>query len=110
MNKIFVERLNSLYRSTGLSQTKYARKMGVSQGTVAKWLKGEYMPTVESIEIISNYHHKSVDWMLGIEHMDDNDILDILVEQIKVFELTGQKFVSCDRLIELINTIKGEVL
>jgi transcriptional regulator with XRE-family HTH domain len=110
MNKIFVERLNSLYRSTGLSQTQYARKIGVAQGTVARWLSGEYMPTVESIEIISNYHHKSVDWMLGIEHVDEKDILDILAEQVKVFQLTGQKFVSCEKLIDLINTIKGEVI
>lgn len=110
MNEILVERLNELYNKTNLSQIRYAKEIGVAQPSINKWLAGETTPSLECVEMVARYHKCSVDWLLGIEHLDKESIAEIIKEQMNVFKLTGQQWIKCDQVIELVNAIYGKCL
>lgn len=61
------QKIKNLRRNAGLTQEKFAEKLGVSRTAVAKWENGYAEPTLQNIIGISEIFDVSSDFLLGIE-------------------------------------------
>lgn len=50
--------VRELLEVTGLSQTEFGRKVGVSQSTVSKWLSGEHSPNLSQWKSVVQFAEK----------------------------------------------------
>ena len=64
---IFSKQLKKYRKIYGISQAKFANKIGVSQQAVAKWETDKATPDPYMLESISNFFNISVDTLLGIK-------------------------------------------
>lgn len=66
MNKVFSERLLKLRKEKHLSQEELARKIGVTDGAISFWEKGENEPKLSYIFSLSKVLNVSSDYLLGL--------------------------------------------
>jgi len=58
-------RLKEIRKKAGLSQARFAKELGVSQGNVATWETGASLPGALALRAINQKFDCSVDWMLN---------------------------------------------
>ena len=58
------ERLKEIRTKSGLSQAKFAKELGVSQGNVATWEKGTSLPGALALHAINQKFNCPIDWIL----------------------------------------------
>lgn len=57
----FSEKLNLLLKRNGMTQTKLANELGISQAAIAKWLKGTSRPAPDKLLQIAEMFDLSVE-------------------------------------------------
>lgn len=67
LNDLFVSRINALLKKHGLSQTEAAKKAGVHQPQLNRWLKGENEPSLSSVEKLASIFGLSASDLLNPE-------------------------------------------
>ncbi|MBQ8308315.1 MAG: helix-turn-helix transcriptional regulator [Clostridia bacterium] len=65
-NLEFKEILTNFLKENELSQTKFARMVGVKQSQVSEWLSGKAKPSYDLLKQISLAFGISADYFLGI--------------------------------------------
>ena len=58
------ERIDLLRKKQGLTKTDLARKVGVTDDAVRKWINGERIPRREHLMVLSKLFEKPVDYIL----------------------------------------------
>lgn len=66
LKKSFVERFTVLMEDNGDSVTEAARIIGVSPESVATWLRGRIVPSIDCFAKIADAYNVSVDYLLGL--------------------------------------------
>jgi len=66
MEKEFREILKDFLGENGLSQTQFAKRIGVKPSQVSEWLKGKAKPGYDTLKQIALSYHISADYFLGI--------------------------------------------
>lgn len=66
MGQEFKGILKDFLCENGLSQTQFARRIGVKPSQVSEWLKGKAKPGYDMLKQISLSYHISADYFLGI--------------------------------------------
>ena len=61
----FAERLRELRKDEGLSKTKLAEKLGVTQRKISYWERGDVDSDMYSLWKISDFFEVSVDYLIG---------------------------------------------
>lgn len=61
-------RLKELRLENKLTQKQLAEKMNVSQTAIALWERGKREPDFYTLELLSNFFHVDVDYLLGREN------------------------------------------
>ena len=69
--ELFAERVKGLRMTRGLSMSRLAENMGTSNQNVSRWESGDYIPTAESIILLSKYFRVSSDFLLGLKDTMD---------------------------------------
>ena len=69
-------RLQMLRRKHGLTTRTMAEKLGVSNGIVSRWCRGDAHPTRKHVRVICNYFNVDPEWLIyGVENKTvDNDM------------------------------------
>jgi len=63
--KIFAERVKTLRTEKSLTQIEFARKMGVSNGTVGGWETAKILPSVPVLLKLAEFFGCTTDYLLG---------------------------------------------
>lgn len=63
--------IRSLRQQLGLSQTQFAQKLGVTQGTVSQWENGRIQPEIEMLVYMASEFDISLDALLDIPTEED---------------------------------------
>lgn len=63
-----------LRRQAGLTQEKLGQKLGVTNKTVSRWENGNYMPDIETLELLAKEFHISINDLLTGEKIPHEDI------------------------------------
>lgn len=63
---MFSCRLKQLRESLGMTQDELAKKLNLTQSTIAYYESGRKMPTLENAIIISNLFDTSLDYLFGV--------------------------------------------
>ena len=63
----FKDILAEFLRENQISQTEFARKIGVKQGQVSEWLKGKAKPGYDNLKQMALAYEISADFFLGIK-------------------------------------------
>ena len=66
MELTFKEILRDFLKENGLTQTEFAKKIGVKQSQVSEWLRGKAKPGYDTLKAISLAFSVSADYFLGI--------------------------------------------
>ena len=75
IKQYFAENLRKLRHNADLTQDKLADFLSVTPQTVSKWERGETYPDVETLPVLANYFHVTVDALLGNElEREDQEI------------------------------------
>ena len=59
-----IQRIKQIRAETGLSQNKFAKKIGVSSGNVSSWELGAALPGALALKSIQETFGYSIDWLL----------------------------------------------
>lgn len=62
---MFSCRLKQLRESLGMTQDELAKKLNLTQSTIAYYENGKKMPTLENAIIITNLFNTSLDYLVG---------------------------------------------
>ena len=85
------ERLKTLRKRDGITQTEFAKIFNVSSGTIGNWETGAREPDYQTLLRIAEYFGVTTDYLLGNEETekplvtpavttDDEELIDILEE------------------------------
>jgi transcriptional regulator with XRE-family HTH domain len=77
LGKTIGNNLTFLRKKAGLTQMEFGENFSYSDKTVSKWEKGEVIPNVETLKLISDYYGVSVDFILT-EHNNEEDFRSII--------------------------------
>lgn len=58
-------RLRELREEYALTQNQLAKELDFAQNTVSQWEKGHIEPNIQTLIILSNYFHVTVDYLIG---------------------------------------------
>lgn len=64
---VFRCRLQQLLDSRGVAPTRLCTDLGMSSGTISRYLSGTRTPDLKRVIEFSKYFDVSVDWLLGID-------------------------------------------
>ena len=70
-----VNRLKDLRIARQISQKDFAKRLGVSQQTVASWEVGRTEPANDALKNIADYFNVSTDYLLGRDNLNRNTLL-----------------------------------
>ncbi|MDR0223180.1 MAG: helix-turn-helix domain-containing protein [Oscillospiraceae bacterium] len=87
---MFAQRLKQLRELKNISQTRLAREMGVTQGTVGNWETGKRTPDTGTLQRLADYFSVSVDFLLG--HDTDNPEIVLLARHLAFVPETDRRF------------------
>lgn len=62
---IFVKRLNSLIKETGVTKYRLAKEINVSIPTLTYWTKGINEPKISHLKAIADYFGVCADYLIG---------------------------------------------
>lgn len=68
MEKNFTEILAEFLKENRLTQTEFAKKIGVKQSQVSEWLNGKAKPGYDILKQMSIAFDVSADYFLGIKN------------------------------------------
>ena len=115
----FSYRLIVLMEDFNMSQVDLAKKIGISNVTISRYLSGDRIPRLDVITKIASAFNVSIDYLLGIsdkknnDHSQENHDLDIALLAQSLFNLEGNNHLSKNQ-IELIKNLllanKGFIL
>ena len=71
MDLSFSEILEEFLILRGLTQTAFAREIGVKQSQVSEWLNGKAKPGYDILKRMATSFHISADYFLGITDYPD---------------------------------------
>ncbi len=66
MEILFKERFTEALKFSGISQKQLAGKLGISEGNITNWKKGENLPSVEILFKLCKIFDVSADYLLGL--------------------------------------------
>ena len=80
-SEVFRYRLAQILKESGIMMIDIKDKIGMTRGTMARYLTGERTPDFEHLIALSDYFHVSIDWLTGrsdnmVLTQGDKDILD----------------------------------
>lgn len=61
MYSVFVK----LMEEKGLTPYRVAKETGVTQATLSRWKTGKVNPSLETLQILADYFHVSIDYLTG---------------------------------------------
>lgn len=61
----FTENLRRLMREDNINQVMLSNEIGVSQSAISAWLSGKKEPSINSLWLLADYFHCSVDELIG---------------------------------------------
>ena len=106
----FSYRLILLMEDLNMSQVDLAKKIGISNVTISRYLSGDRIPRLDVITKIASAFNVSIDYLLGIsdkknnDHSQENHDLDIALLAQSLFNLEGNNHLSKNQ-IELIKNL-----
>lgn len=109
---MFRIRLKELREESGLSQYKFANKIGVSQSTVGNWESGTREPNFDMISKLAEFFNVTTDYLLGNSNVRNPEIVSSVDDDLivlmsrggdkKVIKLTPEKKEKVKKAFELV--------
>lgn len=62
----FVEILSDFLKDNRITQTEFAKRVGIKQGQVSEWLHGKAKPGYDTLKQMSRAFNVSADYFLGL--------------------------------------------
>ena len=75
--------LAELRKEKNLTQDELGEQIGVTNKTVSRWENGNYLPPVETLQILSKFYDVSINEILNGERINDSDYKNISEENVK---------------------------
>lgn len=69
-----VDRIRALANQKGMSLPALESELGLGNGTISRWAKSS--PNTEKISRVADYFHVSVDYLIGRDTDDDDNLQD----------------------------------
>lgn len=66
MEILFKERIAEALKYSGISQKQLSEMLGISEGNITNWKKGDNLPSVEVLVKLCKIFDVSADYLLGI--------------------------------------------
>jgi len=63
----FINRLKSIMKERGITQTELAKRTGIRQSSISDWLNDRYEPKQDKVYIIAKALNVSPAWLLGYD-------------------------------------------
>ena len=64
---LFKERITEAIKSSGLTQKQIANELGISEGNITNWKKGNNLPSIDILYKLCILLNESSDYLLGLE-------------------------------------------
>lgn len=108
---MFGEKIKQLRKQANLTQEELGKKLGVAKNTVSYWESNDSQPSLDTIKEISNLFQVSVDYLLGneIDDLDEMNKLKRLLKQaglMKGDDLTKEELEKALKIVEMLRNNK----
>lgn len=68
------QRLKMLRKKSGISVEKLAEELWVSENAIYKWHRGDSLPDLQNLTLLSRFYGVSLDYLVNGERGDDNEL------------------------------------
>lgn len=75
--------LAKLRKERNLTQDELGERIGVTNKTVSRWENGNYLPSVEMLQILSKFYNVSINEILNGERIEESDYKYVSEENVK---------------------------
>lgn len=62
---IYVSIFVKLMEEKGLTPYRVAKETGITQATLSRWKTGKVNPSLETLQVLADYFHVSIDYLTG---------------------------------------------
>ena len=100
----FPEMLRKLLKDADYTQTEFADRIGVSQQTVSRWVRGQFQPDIDQLIACAHVFNVSVDYLLGKDCITSNEIAKPIVND------DGLRAKAIERVQDLPDPVLARVL
>ena len=84
----FGERLKSLRKDAGMTQTDLAKRLDITKSVVSYYERQERNPSPDVLIQLTDIFHVTADYMLGITHKKMIDVSDLSAEDMRFLLIT----------------------
>lgn len=79
---MFGEKIRSLRKSYGLSQSELSRRLNVTKQAVSNWENNNILPSIDMLIRIANFFSVSSDYLLGLDNRHYIQVEGLTLEEI----------------------------
>ena len=98
----FANVLRLLRNGRGISQQELARLLGISKSAVNMYERGERQPNFETLELIADFFHVDIDYLLGRTDTARSAYPDTVAAHFDTDDLTDDEKKDVENYIEFI--------
>jgi transcriptional regulator with XRE-family HTH domain len=107
INQAFIERCNKLKGEKGFSLEAIENEIGISKGSMSKYMNGIHLPNSEVVRLLSKYWGVSADYLLGSSDERNNEMSDgktIPIGYIKIIQNAIEARITEDEFRDILET------
>jgi transcriptional regulator with XRE-family HTH domain len=106
---MYGENIRKLLREKGINQTSLAKKMGIPQGVISRYLNDKVEIPAYRLMAIAQFLHVSIDKITGYHDPPDADKMQIAIKQLDLLDILRAKGFS-DEVLELVKLLHDRKL
>ena len=103
--------VEKLLAERGLTATKLARELGLSQSTFSAWKRGEYVPKVDKRKLVADYFGVTLDYLDGVSDKPYGDFTNEKpVSSVELVSIPVLKEIPNGINVAAVTNTKGDIM
>lgn len=103
--------VEKLLAERGLTATKLARELGLSQSTFSAWKRGEYVPKVDKRKLVADYFGVTLDYLDGVSDKPYGDFTNAKpVSYVELVSIPVLKEIPNGIDVAAVTNTKGDIM
>ena len=103
--------VEKLLAERGLTASKLARELGLSQSTFSAWKRGEYVPKVDKRKLVADYFGVTLDYLDGVSDKPYGDFTNAKpVSSVELVSIPVLKEIPNGINVAAVTNTKGDIM
>ncbi|AVM67806.1 XRE family transcriptional regulator [Lachnospiraceae bacterium oral taxon 500] len=84
------EKIKSIRLNANLTQSEFAKELGISQGRISEIEKGNHKPSFETLQALKDKFNVSLDWLFSSDNSSSDNLIELSEFEANILKLISQ--------------------